>query len=123
MCDRKKLRTFIHRVLMVFALGLASSLSQLSPSPSGGPESHDIKARLRFLPFIPVSAQETAQASPLPQLVDATGSTGIKFEHLSSPDQKYIVESMSGGVALIGYDRDGWPDLLVTYFGGVSVLR
>jgi enediyne biosynthesis protein E4 len=50
----------------------------------------------------------------LPQLVDITASTGIKFDHLSSPEQKYIVESMSGGVALIDYDRDGWPDIYFT---------
>jgi enediyne biosynthesis protein E4 len=52
--------------------------------------------------------------SALPQLVDITDSTGIKFDHLSSPEQKYIVESMSGGVALIDYDRDGWPDIYFT---------
>jgi enediyne biosynthesis protein E4 len=50
----------------------------------------------------------------LPQLVDITDSTGIKFDHLSSPEQKYIVESMSGGVALIDYDGDGWPDIYFT---------
>jgi enediyne biosynthesis protein E4 len=50
----------------------------------------------------------------LPQLVDITASTGITFDHLSSPEQKYIVESMSGGVALIDYDRDGWPDIYFT---------
>jgi hypothetical protein len=49
-----------------------------------------------------------------PKLVDITDSTGISFEHLSSPEQKYIVESMSGGVALIDYDRDGWPDIYFT---------
>jgi len=52
--------------------------------------------------------------APLPQLVDITASTGINFDHLSSPEQKYIVESMSGGVALIDYDRDGWPDIYFT---------
>jgi enediyne biosynthesis protein E4 len=52
--------------------------------------------------------------APLPQLVDITNSTGINFDHLSSPEQKYIVESMSGGVALIDYDRDGWPDIYFT---------
>src|SRR5580658_5813141 len=52
--------------------------------------------------------------APLPQLVDITDSTKIKFDHLSSPEQKYIVESMSGGVAIIDYDRDGWPDLYFT---------
>jgi hypothetical protein len=53
-------------------------------------------------------------AGSLPQLVDITASTGIHFEHLSSPEQRYIVESMSAGVALIDYDRDGWPDIYFT---------
>ncbi len=57
----------------------------------------------------------------LPQLTDITDSTGIKFEHLSSPEQKYIVESMSGGVALIDYDRDGWPDIYFTNAGSVDM--
>jgi hypothetical protein len=49
-----------------------------------------------------------------PELVDITASTGIRFEHLSSPEQRYIVESMSGGVALIDYDHDGWLDIYFT---------
>ena len=51
---------------------------------------------------------------PVPQLIDITASTGIHFEHLSSPEQKFIVESMSGGVALIDYDGDGWLDIYFT---------
>ena len=47
-------------------------------------------------------------------MVDITASTTIQFEHLSSPEQKFIVESMSGGVALIDYDGDGWPDIYFT---------
>ena len=58
--------------------------------------------------------RETPIDEPYPQLVDITASTGITFEHLSSPEQKYIVESMSGGVALIDYDGDGWPDIYFT---------
>src|SRR6476646_10077969 len=49
-----------------------------------------------------------------PQIVDMTASTGIHFEHLSSPEAKFIAESMSGGVALIDYDGDGWPDIYFT---------
>jgi enediyne biosynthesis protein E4 len=59
-------------------------------------------------------AESAVASSALPALVDITRSTGIHFEHLSSPGQKYIVESMSGGVALIDYDRDGWPDIYFT---------
>jgi hypothetical protein len=42
---------------------------------------------------------------------DITEKAGIKFKHLSSPEKKYIVESMSGGVALIDYDGDGYLDI------------
>ena len=56
-----------------------------------------------------------------PQLVDITSSTGIHFDHLSSPEQRYIVESMSGGVALIDYDGDGWPDIYFTNAPNVAM--
>lgn len=63
----------------------------------------------------PAGVPEThREGASLPKLVDITSSTGIHFDHLSSPEQKYIVESMSGGVALIDYDRDGWPDIFFT---------
>ena len=79
-------------------------------------------------------AQSTAKADkgppsvvqpvqPYPQLVDITASTGITFEHLSSPEQRYIVESMSGGVALIDYDRDGWPDIYFTNAQSVEMAQ
>ena len=74
-----------------------------------------------LLPHAAQSQSQPAAASPaepastaFPQLVDITASTGIKFEHLSAPEQRYIVESMSGGVALIDYDRDGYPDIYFT---------
>src|SRR5438874_1541827 len=51
---------------------------------------------------------------PLPQFADITSSTGIHFAHEISPEKKFIVESMSGGVLLIDYDRDGWPDIYFT---------
>jgi hypothetical protein len=58
-----------------------------------------------------------------PKLVDITASTGIHFDHHSSPEQKFIVESMSGGVALIDYDRDGWPDIYFTNAQTVDMAR
>jgi hypothetical protein len=63
------------------------------------------------------AAAEREDGSPLleyPRLVDITASTGIHFEHLSSPKAKFIAESMSGGVSLIDYDGDGWPDIYFT---------
>ena len=58
-----------------------------------------------------------------PQLIDITESTGIQFEHLSSPEAKFIAESMSGGVALIDYDRDGWPDIYFTNAQSVDMAQ
>jgi hypothetical protein len=56
-----------------------------------------------------------------PQLVDITASTGIRFEHLSNPELKYIVESMGGGVALLDYDGDGWLDIYFTNAPSVAM--
>jgi hypothetical protein len=50
----------------------------------------------------------------VPQLDDITVKTGITFRHISDPEKKYIVESMSAGVLLIDYDRDGWLDIYFT---------
>ena len=45
------------------------------------------------------------------RFVDVTQTSGIRFFHQSSPDKKYILESISGGVALLDYDNDGWLDI------------
>jgi hypothetical protein len=51
---------------------------------------------------------------PVPQLEDVTAKAGITFEHTSSAEKRYIVESMGGGVMILDYDRDGWPDIYFT---------
>jgi hypothetical protein len=50
----------------------------------------------------------------VPRFEDITTAAGITFRHTSDPSKRYIVESMSGGVVLIDYDRDGWPDIYFT---------
>jgi hypothetical protein len=50
----------------------------------------------------------------VPQLEDITSKTGITFTHASSEQKRYIFESMSGGVIIFDYDRDGWPDIYFT---------
>jgi hypothetical protein len=42
---------------------------------------------------------------------DVTKSTGITFSHVWSPDKQYILESMSGGVAIFDFDKDGFVDV------------
>ncbi|HTF69615.1 MAG TPA: VCBS repeat-containing protein, partial [Edaphobacter sp.] len=66
------------------------------------------------VPPPPGAKSQICRDRPVPQLVDITAKTGIRFRHLSATDKKYIVESMSGGVIVIDYDGDGWQDLYFT---------
>jgi hypothetical protein len=63
----------------------------------------------------PASAKTTkCKDRPIPQLEDITEKAGIHFAHDYSPESRYIVESMAGGVLLLDYDRDGWLDIYFT---------
>jgi hypothetical protein len=42
---------------------------------------------------------------------DVAREAGLTFTHHSAPEKKYIVESMSGGVALFDFDNDGKIDI------------
>src|SRR5512133_649748 len=52
--------------------------------------------------------------SALIQFADITDAAGIHFKHNSAPEKKYVVESMSGGVALFDYNNDGCLDIYFT---------
>ena len=67
------------------------------------------------------NAQTHSGTAGYPRLADITASTGIRFTHVSSSDQKYIVESMSGGVAILDFDGDGWPDIYFTNAPSVAM--
>jgi hypothetical protein len=62
----------------------------------------------------PGAKSERCRGRTIPQLEDVTARAGITFTHASDPDKKYIPDSMSGGVILIDYNRDGWPDIYFT---------
>lgn len=42
---------------------------------------------------------------------DVTEEAGLRFINSASPDKRYIVESMGGGVAFFDYNHDGWLDI------------
>jgi hypothetical protein len=89
--------TAILTAILFFAAALSAQMGHNAPPPP------------------PPGAKSTKCAGrPVPQLEDITAKTGINFTHTSDPSKKYIVESMSGGVILIDYDRDGWPDIYFT---------
>jgi hypothetical protein len=58
--------------------------------------------------------QTSSSGAPAVQFLDITEASGIRFHHISAPEKKYIVESMSGGVALFDFDRDGCLDIYFT---------
>jgi len=60
---------------------------------------------------------------PSVQFNDVTGSSGITFKHALSPEKKYIAESMSGGVALLDYDNDGYLDIFFVNSLTVELLK
>src|SRR2546426_3592088 len=53
--------------------------------------------------------------APGPQFTDITQETGIDFKHENSAtSNKYLLETMGGGVALLDYDNDGRLDVFFT---------
>lgn len=56
----------------------------------------------------------------LPVFRDVTAEAGIDFERDSAPEKKYILESMSGGVALLDVNNDGLLDI---YFVNSLTVR
>jgi enediyne biosynthesis protein E4 len=57
------------------------------------------------------AALAPTMASENVTFTDVTKESGITFSHVWSPDKKYILESMSGGVAIADFDKDGLPDV------------
>ena len=74
-----------------------------------------LKAKLYAL-FIPLSLcpflfVSLASTDDRVVFTDITRASGVTFKHAFSPEKKYILESMSGGVALFDFDNDGWLDI------------
>lgn len=66
-----------------------------------------------LLPFF-LSSQGSGEGGPV-QFMDATRSSGINFRNRNSAtSSKYLIETMTGGVALIDIDSDGWMDVFFT---------
>jgi hypothetical protein len=91
-----------HRILLSIVLQALLATDALAQAHSPAP------------PPPPGAKTLACKGRVIPQLVDITKKTGIHFVHTAAPEKKYIVESMSGGVLIIDYDRDGWPDIYFT---------
>ncbi len=59
------------------------------------------------------AAPKSPPSSPsVPQFKDVAKEAGLTVSHISTPEKKYIVESMSGGAGLIDCDNDGKLDII-----------
>jgi hypothetical protein len=58
---------------------------------------------------------------PAISFTDVSASSGLTVRHVSTPEKRYIIESMSGGAALFDCDDDGLLDVAVA--NGSSVDR
>ncbi|HLM57712.1 MAG TPA: CRTAC1 family protein [Pyrinomonadaceae bacterium] len=67
--------------------------------------------------------QPAAGQSVGPRFTDVAGPAGVSFRHVSTPEKRYIVESMSGGVALLDYDNDGQLDIYLVNSLTVELVK
>lgn len=69
------------------------------------------------------SSQKASVSPPtnVPQFEDIAQRAGLTVSHISSPDKKYVVESMSGGIGLIDCDNDGKLDIIAV--NGSTIQR
>src|SRR6266404_3322516 len=87
---------------------LSAKAQQPTPTPRSG-RSYSADE----LPKTPPPAGPKGQ-SPM-TFTDITAQTRINFKHQGSPtSQKYLLETMGGGVAIFDYDNDGLMDLFFT---------
>jgi len=87
---------FMTRTAILFSIGFLISCLLVSPAPT-----------------------QTIKVS----FTDITAQAGINFKHVASPEKKYIVESMSGGVAMFDYDNDGRLDLFLVNSLTVDLVK
>ncbi len=90
-------RRFVLALLVSFALGM-------------GAQAHS-KAKQHGVGPYPIS---TSYAAPA-WFVNVAPQAGLTMRNVNgdSATKKYIIETTGSGVAILDYDRDGWPDIFV----------
>jgi enediyne biosynthesis protein E4 len=71
----------------------------------------------------PNAAQADLSSSSLPHFEEVGQQAGLTVSHISSPEKRYIIESVSGGIGLIDCDNDGKLDIIVVNGSNVDRYR
>src|SRR6266404_5551949 len=69
------------------------------------------------------TANQSRSQAPAPIFKDIGASAGLTVAHISSPEKRYVIESMSGGVGLFDCDNDGKLDIVVVNGSTVDRYR
>ena len=76
-----------------------------------------------FILLFVVASSTDGNQPPRVVFSDITVKAGLTFKHAVSADKRYLVESMSGGVALFDYDNDGYLDIYLVNCPTVDLYR
>jgi hypothetical protein len=82
-----------------------------------------MRALLCLLLLPTTGLSQTTPVAPVPRFEDVSQRAGIKVSHISSPEKKYIIETVSGGVGFIDCDNDGKLDIVVVNGSTVDRFR
>ncbi|HVO64805.1 MAG TPA: CRTAC1 family protein [Terriglobales bacterium] len=70
-----------------------------------------------------LASAQTTTSPRVSHFEDIGPGAGLTVSHISSPEKRYIVESMSGGLGLIDCDNDGKPDIITANGSTVDRYR
>jgi hypothetical protein len=102
-------------------------LVAIAPGQTARPKPESGQSSTLATPTSQTQTSQTQRAltqlslTQVPEFEDVAQQAGLTVPHISTPDKKYILESMSGGVGLIDCDNDGKLDIIIV--NGSTVER
>ena len=109
------------RALLVPLLLLLSFSARLRAQKPAPPSSAPVVIQPPRLP-----ARKKAPSPnlpPVPHFEDIAAQAGLHVSHLSAPEKRYVVESISGGIGLFDCDNDGRLDIVMVNGSTVNRFR
>jgi hypothetical protein len=103
------------------AIAMASQMALVGIDPAQFRLDEALAALNQSSPKHPPPSSHADQLA-VPRLVDVAGDLGLEFEWYQDRENKResipLHELMGGGIAILDYDLDGWPDVYVSQGSG-----